>query len=346
MHAVHRRRERVRNISSLITLGKMGLDAYAAANCINVEWNSANDDINTQISQMQQLIGKQVDAIIIVPVDASTLGPQVQQAKDAGIRTSPSTPGSGDAAALSRVPAPRRRARWGSRDAAAGRPARCHGQVVVLQGPLAPESLLTEADGESSRFGARRAADVVAGDVGADLSAVAWTSMARSPATMSGGARDTAVTLACRHCRGLAHRRGIRRGGRIDGRAKGHVREAGHDVALARGSCRHRQGDVDLRDKGAASLVDLSEAVPMRPGSSPGGAFRTDAVAADLTVGGSVESVVADSLLTFDGYDILVNDAGVVLLDVAETCRGLLGQDHGHQSQVPFSSPSWRTARC
>ena len=75
----------VYNMSSFITLGKMGIDAYAAANCIDIEWNSANDDVNTQISQMQQLIGKQVDAIIIVPVDASTLGPQVQQATDAGI---------------------------------------------------------------------------------------------------------------------------------------------------------------------------------------------------------------------------------------------------------------------
>jgi len=75
----------VYNMSSFITLGKMGIDAYAAANCIDIEWNSANDDVNTQISQMQQLIGKQVDAIIIVPVDASTLGPQVQQANDAGI---------------------------------------------------------------------------------------------------------------------------------------------------------------------------------------------------------------------------------------------------------------------
>lgn len=75
----------VYNMSSYITLGKQGMDAYAAANCITLEWNSANDDVNTQISQMQQLIGKQVDAIVIVPVDASTLGPQVQQAKDAGI---------------------------------------------------------------------------------------------------------------------------------------------------------------------------------------------------------------------------------------------------------------------
>ncbi len=75
----------VYNMSSFITLGKQGIDAFAAANCIDIEWNSANDDVNTQISQMQQLIGKGVDAIIIVPVDASTLGPQVQQANDAGI---------------------------------------------------------------------------------------------------------------------------------------------------------------------------------------------------------------------------------------------------------------------
>jgi ribose transport system substrate-binding protein len=91
----------VYNMSSFITLGKIGIDTYAAANCITIEWNSANDDVNTQISQMQQLIGKQVDAIIIVPVDASTLGPQVQQAKDAGIPVIAVNTGLiGDAAAL------------------------------------------------------------------------------------------------------------------------------------------------------------------------------------------------------------------------------------------------------
>ena len=45
----------------------------------------ANMDVNTQISQIQQFINQKVDAIVIAAVNSSTLGPQVEAAKAAGI---------------------------------------------------------------------------------------------------------------------------------------------------------------------------------------------------------------------------------------------------------------------
>lgn len=75
----------VYNMSSFITQGKEGMESYAAANDVELLWNSANNDVATQASQVESLINQKVDAIIIVPVQADSLGPQLQAAKDAGI---------------------------------------------------------------------------------------------------------------------------------------------------------------------------------------------------------------------------------------------------------------------
>jgi ribose transport system substrate-binding protein len=75
----------VYNMSSFITQGKEGMEAYAAANDVELLWNSANNDVATQASQVESLINQKVDAIIIVPVQADSLGPQLQAAKDAKI---------------------------------------------------------------------------------------------------------------------------------------------------------------------------------------------------------------------------------------------------------------------
>lgn len=75
----------VYDMSSFITAGKEGIDAYAAANNITVLWNSANNDVNTQASQVDQYVSAKVDAIIVVPVQAGTLEPQVAEAKAAKI---------------------------------------------------------------------------------------------------------------------------------------------------------------------------------------------------------------------------------------------------------------------
>jgi ribose transport system substrate-binding protein len=71
----------VYDMSSFITAGKEGMDAYANANNIELVWNSANGDVSTQANQVDSLINQGVNAIIIVPIQADSLGPQVASAK-------------------------------------------------------------------------------------------------------------------------------------------------------------------------------------------------------------------------------------------------------------------------
>lgn len=75
----------VYDMSSFITQGQEGMEAFADANNIELLWNSANGDIATQASQMDQLINQDVDAIIIVPVSADSLQPQLEAAAEAGV---------------------------------------------------------------------------------------------------------------------------------------------------------------------------------------------------------------------------------------------------------------------
>lgn len=70
---------------NFITQGQEGMKAYAKAKNIDLLWNSANNDVNTQASQVEQMITAGVDAIIIVPVQFDSLEPQLQEAKSAGI---------------------------------------------------------------------------------------------------------------------------------------------------------------------------------------------------------------------------------------------------------------------
>src|SRR5215510_5830758 len=71
----------VYDMSSFITAGKEGMDAYAKANNIELLWNSAGLDVSTQASQVDSMINQGVKAIIVVPVQADSLGPQVTSAK-------------------------------------------------------------------------------------------------------------------------------------------------------------------------------------------------------------------------------------------------------------------------
>ena len=75
----------VYDMSSFITAGKEGMDAYAKANDIELLWNSANNDVSTQASQVDSLINQGVAAIIVVPVQADSLAPQIASAKSKGI---------------------------------------------------------------------------------------------------------------------------------------------------------------------------------------------------------------------------------------------------------------------
>ncbi|CEA08746.1 D-ribose-binding periplasmic protein precursor [Arthrobacter saudimassiliensis] len=75
----------VYDMSSFVTQGKEGIDAYAEANNIEVLWNSASLDVNTQANQVDQFINQGVDAILVNPVQAGSLEPQVAAAQAAGI---------------------------------------------------------------------------------------------------------------------------------------------------------------------------------------------------------------------------------------------------------------------
>jgi len=71
----------VYDMSSFITQGKEGMEAYAEAHDMQLLWNSAGNDVSTQAGQIEQLVNQDVDAIVIVPVQADSLGPQLAQAK-------------------------------------------------------------------------------------------------------------------------------------------------------------------------------------------------------------------------------------------------------------------------
>jgi len=75
----------VYDMSSFITAGKEGMEAYAKDNNIELVWNSANLDVSTQASQIDSMVNQGVDAIIVVPIQADSLGPQVASAKAKGI---------------------------------------------------------------------------------------------------------------------------------------------------------------------------------------------------------------------------------------------------------------------
>lgn len=70
---------------SWVAWGKQGAERIAAANNVDLLWVSANMDVNTQISQMQQFINRKVDLIIVGAVNSATLAPQFEAARKAGI---------------------------------------------------------------------------------------------------------------------------------------------------------------------------------------------------------------------------------------------------------------------
>lgn len=75
----------VYDMSSFITAGKQGMETYASANNIDLVWKSAGGDVSTQADQVDQYINQGVDAIIVVPVQADSLQPQIAAANTAGV---------------------------------------------------------------------------------------------------------------------------------------------------------------------------------------------------------------------------------------------------------------------
>ena len=136
----------VYDMSSFITAGKEGMDAYAAANDITLVWNSAGLDVNTQATQLDQYINQGVDAIVVVPVQADSLGPQVDAANAAGIPVVPVNASLNNDTVAGNVQPD---------DVAAGEAEAQmmvdelggEGNVVVLQGPLGQSGQLNRQEG-------------------------------------------------------------------------------------------------------------------------------------------------------------------------------------------------------
>ncbi|MCV7281099.1 substrate-binding domain-containing protein [Mycolicibacterium flavescens] len=136
----------VYDMSSFITAGKEGMEAYAEDNNIELVWNSANLDVSTQASQVDSYINQGVDAIIVVPVQADSLAPQVSAAKAAGIPLVPVNAAldSPDVAASVQpddVAAGAQEMQMMA-DRLGGR-----GNIVVLQGPLGQSGELDRSKG-------------------------------------------------------------------------------------------------------------------------------------------------------------------------------------------------------
>jgi ribose transport system substrate-binding protein len=125
-------------MTSWVSWGKKGAEKIADANNVDLLWVSANGDVNTQISQIQQFINRKVDLIVIAAVNSATLAPQIEAANRAGIPVvatnmginapydkmlvsyiGPNDVGAGEQVAQSVI------------DAIGGK-----GNVVILQGPI------------------------------------------------------------------------------------------------------------------------------------------------------------------------------------------------------------------
>jgi ribose transport system substrate-binding protein len=136
----------VYDMSSFITAGKEGMDQYAKDNDIELVWNSANLDVSTQANQVDSMINQGVDAIIVVPVQADSLGPQVASAKAKNIPLVPVNAALDSKEIAGNVQpddvAAGQQEMQMMADALGGR-----GNIVVLQGPLGQSGELQRTEG-------------------------------------------------------------------------------------------------------------------------------------------------------------------------------------------------------
>ncbi|WP_237568140.1 substrate-binding domain-containing protein [Mycolicibacterium lacusdiani] len=136
----------VYDMSSFITAGKEGMDQYAKDNNIELVWNSANLDVSTQANQVDSMINQGVDAIIVVPVQADSLGPQVASAKAKNIPLVPVNAALDSKEIAGNVQpddvAAGEQEMQMMADALGGR-----GNIVVLQGPLGQSGELQRTEG-------------------------------------------------------------------------------------------------------------------------------------------------------------------------------------------------------
>jgi len=73
------------NSDTFLTILRKGIEKSAADASQPVQVEIADDDVNKQLSQVQNFIAAKVDAIIVNPVDTSATGSMTKLANDAGI---------------------------------------------------------------------------------------------------------------------------------------------------------------------------------------------------------------------------------------------------------------------
>ena len=140
----------VYDMSSFITQGQEGMEAYAEANDIELLWNSAGNDVATQASQVDQLVNQGVDAIIIVPVQADSLGPQLQAAKAADIPVIAVNTTLTDESAITSSVLPDDVAAGAQEMEMMAEALGGQGNILVLQGPLGSSPELDRTEGIQS----------------------------------------------------------------------------------------------------------------------------------------------------------------------------------------------------
>jgi len=140
----------VYDMSSFITQGQEGMKAYAAANNIELLWNSAGNDVATQATQVEQLVNQGVKAIVIVPVQADSLSPQLAAAKAAGIPVIAVNTTLSNANAITSSVLPNDVAAGAQEMEMMAKKLGGKGNIVILQGPLASSPELDRTAGIKS----------------------------------------------------------------------------------------------------------------------------------------------------------------------------------------------------
>ncbi|WP_290371125.1 substrate-binding domain-containing protein [Ruania halotolerans] len=137
----------VYDMSSFITQGQEGMEAYAEANDIELLWNSAGLDVSTQADQLDQYVNAGVDAIVVVPVQADSLGPQLVAASDAGIPVIPVNAALDDTTNVTASVLPDDIAAGESEAQMMVDELGGEGNVVILQGPLGQSAEIDRTEG-------------------------------------------------------------------------------------------------------------------------------------------------------------------------------------------------------
>jgi ribose transport system substrate-binding protein len=139
----------VYDMTSFISWGKQGAETIAKSCGAKLLWQTASNDVNAQVSQMQQFVNRKVDIIAVAAVNSSTLGPQIAAAKAAGVPVLATNLSISGAAASSLV------GYVGPNDVGAGEQEAeavveaLHGKgnIVVLQGPIGQSAEIDRSQG-------------------------------------------------------------------------------------------------------------------------------------------------------------------------------------------------------